>query len=684
MRLFLLSGVQLTTTTTTTRQNTNTSRTSHHPRPRHSHQEDSYDYNDGSINDDILFEEAELALSDSLKIAGRRQRRRRAMMGDAETEHLLLAAAQIGKINRTLDFRTQDLSLSSPSSSSSSTSPLVSTSNTTFRRSKRRRTLRQHQSSTAESILPPLPPTTTFNDDDFDEEDAEHELDDEQVNESAYLGSPMRTASSVKLEINSPRIGANSYATFFGGSSSHLQGQSTQSTQVRTQARAPNMAQSSSAEAREREGRKIGRPLGSPNKTKLVPIQDTNASRRRMRASAYATSNGGKGRGRGRPLSSSSPGRYLNDSDLLPITSQSQSQYHGDIDPELYAAVGAGVANLDDQEDEEDMDWPESIQQEIDGESYSPPLYGPYAPKDASKLKSGVASRSTIVGFPPATPASLEGPDMTRFPNRPTLPFLPPSGSIDYNSMDLPPTTPGQSSSSILQQPPQTPNTLQKERSALDLLAEEAASASKGASGNHTREVHIASGSGRNLAQELDFVSSRDFGGSGSGTGALSYEPGQIFSADYPASNSQYRQYDQSSSSLGEPFRPDDNAVLGNSVLQSNIDNDAASYDRETSSMPSEHKILYRPRTIAEQLARGVDVSHPLIDPEDLEAGMTPAAALAKKSRSPYVKWTVEEDESLIKGVAEFGTKWESVARRIPSRSYHQCRQRWLRGLRCE
>ena len=92
----------------------------------------------------------------------------------------------------------------------------------------------------------------------------------------------------------------------------------------------------------------------------------------------------------------------------------------------------------------------------------------------------------------------------------------------------------------------------------------------------------------------------------------------------------------------------------------------------------------YTQLTIPEQLARGVDATHHLIDPKDLKKGMTPAAALAKKARSPYLKWTAEEDEKLVLGVAEHGTRWDEVALQLPTRSYHQCRQRWLRGLRCE
>lgn len=53
-----------------------------------------------------------------------------------------------------------------------------------------------------------------------------------------------------------------------------------------------------------------------------------------------------------------------------------------------------------------------------------------------------------------------------------------------------------------------------------------------------------------------------------------------------------------------------------------------------------------------------------------------------KRPRSPYVRWAVAEDEMLCASIVNHGCKWESVAAEVPSRSYHQCRQRWLRGLK--
>lgn len=72
----------------------------------------------------------------------------------------------------------------------------------------------------------------------------------------------------------------------------------------------------------------------------------------------------------------------------------------------------------------------------------------------------------------------------------------------------------------------------------------------------------------------------------------------------------------------------------------------------------------------------------------------------AKRQRSPYVKWSKEEDDllaqvcsfaiSLAQGVltkgrsqavAKYGQKWDLVQKALPSRGYHQVRQRWLRKL---
>ncbi|KAL1409667.1 hypothetical protein Q8F55_003663 [Vanrija albida] len=55
------------------------------------------------------------------------------------------------------------------------------------------------------------------------------------------------------------------------------------------------------------------------------------------------------------------------------------------------------------------------------------------------------------------------------------------------------------------------------------------------------------------------------------------------------------------------------------------------------------------------------------------------SAMPARRVRSPYLKWTKEEDELLTRAVMEHGEKWDLVSKCVPTRSYHQVRQRWLR-----
>lgn len=54
---------------------------------------------------------------------------------------------------------------------------------------------------------------------------------------------------------------------------------------------------------------------------------------------------------------------------------------------------------------------------------------------------------------------------------------------------------------------------------------------------------------------------------------------------------------------------------------------------------------------------------------------------IPKRQRSPYVKWSKEEDDLLAQAVAKYGQKWDLVQKALPSRGYHQVRQRWLRKL---
>lgn len=46
--------------------------------------------------------------------------------------------------------------------------------------------------------------------------------------------------------------------------------------------------------------------------------------------------------------------------------------------------------------------------------------------------------------------------------------------------------------------------------------------------------------------------------------------------------------------------------------------------------------------------------------------------------RLPYVRWSEEEDTKLRAAIEEYGQRWELVARSVGTRSYHQCRQRYL------
>lgn len=377
--------------------------------------------------------------------------------------------------------------------------------------------------------------------------------------------------------------------------------------------------------------KKIGRPLGSPNKTKLVPINRTAASRRRNTGTGHGNANEAPTAGAGRPA-----GVFLSPTHRTRSGSSAQD-LSDSVDGLLLAAQSLYGNERDaDMGQDADEEWSTSK--------------GDFGDNRHSLRQEESFEALNTVPYLPTTPASLDGPDMTRFPRaKPAsssagLPATPARMRVDSNGTV---------------EPPQTPNTLARiERSALDVLAEEAASASKGP-GMHTanRSLEALSGSARNLAQEMELARSlHDTSG-------------------FPGSNDAERRYsDHYPMPDGSQAFPEALGAAFSPHLHQGYPDTA---DQDYYDAPV-------PRTIAEQLAQGVDVSHPLIDPEDLQAGMTPAAALAKKSRSPYIKWTAEEDELLIQGVAEHGTKWEAVARLIPSRSYHQCRQRWLRGLKCK
>ncbi|EPQ28182.1 uncharacterized protein PFL1_04011 [Pseudozyma flocculosa PF-1] len=48
------------------------------------------------------------------------------------------------------------------------------------------------------------------------------------------------------------------------------------------------------------------------------------------------------------------------------------------------------------------------------------------------------------------------------------------------------------------------------------------------------------------------------------------------------------------------------------------------------------------------------------------------------EKRLPYVRWTNEEDTKLRAAIKEHGQRWELISRAVGTRSYHQCRQRYL------
>ncbi|KAJ1991113.1 hypothetical protein H4R33_001483 [Dimargaris cristalligena] len=55
----------------------------------------------------------------------------------------------------------------------------------------------------------------------------------------------------------------------------------------------------------------------------------------------------------------------------------------------------------------------------------------------------------------------------------------------------------------------------------------------------------------------------------------------------------------------------------------------------------------------------------------------------AKRRRSVYAKWSPAEDILLRVATCKYGEKnWDSIAREVPGRTYHQCRQRWNKSLK--
>ncbi|KAL8281391.1 hypothetical protein RQP46_006075 [Phenoliferia psychrophenolica] len=61
--------------------------------------------------------------------------------------------------------------------------------------------------------------------------------------------------------------------------------------------------------------------------------------------------------------------------------------------------------------------------------------------------------------------------------------------------------------------------------------------------------------------------------------------------------------------------------------------------------------------------------------------GLEPSFVEAERERLA-VAWNISEDQLLIQAVLLHGQRWDLIAAMVPTRSYHQCRQRWLRGLK--
>ncbi|KAK4053419.1 hypothetical protein OIV83_001584 [Microbotryomycetes sp. JL201] len=94
---------------------------------------------------------------------------------------------------------------------------------------------------------------------------------------------------------------------------------------------------------------------------------------------------------------------------------------------------------------------------------------------------------------------------------------------------------------------------------------------------------------------------------------------------------------------------------------------------------PPEHSLL-RGQSTEPKVRGNSGFGSPLapgIDINSLGNGGTP-----KPLRSPYIKWNINEDEQLLNAVLKHGLRWDQVSAEIPTRSYHQVRQRFLRGLK--
>ena len=68
----------------------------------------------------------------------------------------------------------------------------------------------------------------------------------------------------------------------------------------------------------------------------------------------------------------------------------------------------------------------------------------------------------------------------------------------------------------------------------------------------------------------------------------------------------------------------------------------------------------------------------PLRAPASASKVRAAGSGASPEKRLPYVRWSAEEDAKLRRAIHEHGQRWEHVARAVGTRSYHQCRQRYL------
>ena len=500
---------------------------------------------------------------DTSRAGYQRHRKNKATMGDAETEHLLLAAERLTRVSKSVDWSL----------------PVYST-----------------QARRAQISQPQQNGLFVFPDD--------HVMATPQMPSSSRPQAPRTTGTALQSPfvggdvstMSIPEAGPSIFASprIPSPRKSQATPRGAQRSRSRSQSAAPSMYQDIKPD---KVKGKIGRPLGSPNKTKTISINETTAMKKRAKQREYVAEHG-VSRPKGRPAS-----EYGGIAEGHPSSSSK-------------AVFGNYATMLPDDDDtayEDDMLRAAQIQ----------------------------AAREAGEYISPADEAFMA---VDRYPNLPPMPEAEP-----VSAQELPPVTP------VMQQgesptAPKTPNTVDRQLSALDVLADQAASASK---------KPDATGHQRKASQTKNVpivtIQSNE---------VRHYPPTGAF--DVPV------QHSFTSPGLPDVVTPQ----LGYSPTFDETDYRTSPLD----SSPNGANL----QTIAQQLSYGVDESHPLIDQSDLVSGMTPAAALAKKSRSPYLKWTAEEDRTLLLGVAEHGTKWHEVAKSLPNRSYHQCRQRWLRGMKCE